>query len=395
MIAFIGVRNLVAHHREKLRLQPVRRLRRQPRLAHSSFVVRAFGNIAENKHRAAVRGWGAARLDCAAVAKTPHAAARLRVVELLDHPGDEIVRTVASEPALLGVNAHHVVEAGADAEEFLPQCVVPEDPVEIIVPGDELSLAVEGRDRPVDALQRHLQQRGLTCEIKLSLFEFGNIRANAYDAAIRGLLFLDAQPAPGIDYLLKPPGGVTMLGKSCLKPLFLPSLGGAVLSAHQPEPQQVFKPNARPDLVRGGRISLKICVVADDQSILGVEQRKAFRYSLDRIDEPSLGSLDLVDILIEPRGKTHEHRAEDADNARHREACRDVGRNSQIALPERVGLAHACGDHERQTLKSDELGQLGLAVLALRFQPSAGLLTRRPRDRIAPCVACQSQLDVD
>ena len=139
-----GRTNLMAHHRQEFRLRLVRSLGRAKRLAKSSLVLFALRNVTEHVHRAVVRGRIASSFDRASLAPPNDPACRGPNMEVLDHSSKGILRRAGAKTAAVGVITNNRIKRLTNPEQFRGGA---EHPMAIVVPNDQLSIAIKCSDR--------------------------------------------------------------------------------------------------------------------------------------------------------------------------------------------------------------------------------------------------------
>ncbi len=122
----------------------------------------------------------------------------------------------------------------------------------------------------------------------LARLERGNVRARADRAAVAGAHFVDENPAPAGKLLLDRLMGLAMGCEPLGQPLLLATDGRRILAVLEPVSKNILEARSRHVGGARERIELMNLFVAQDETVLRIEQHEAVRNRFDRFEEPQL-----------------------------------------------------------------------------------------------------------
>ena len=142
------------------------------------------------------------------------------------------------------------------------------------------------------------------------------------------------------------------------------------------------------------RIDLPKCLIADDQTIVSVEQRKSLGNGLDGESEPPLGQLGRLGALVEAARQPSQQDAENSNQQGGQRPEASIRFDSRPAFGERGAGRNRRGDYQRQLFEFDISGEPSLAVLVHRLKEAAGFAIRGADDPVATFAVAQSRFNV-
>ena len=172
----------------------------------------------------------------------------------------------------------------------------------------EDSLAVQRADD-----HRHRIAVEQQAERGLALLQFGDVDAQADDAAVRGQPLLDQDDAAVGQHLLMPCTGLIQFGEPLRDPFFLAPDRFRIVAARNPDADRVLQPRAGFEQIRAAAVDFRILLVPEDVAAFGVEKHDALRQYVDRLAQPLMGSAGIGDCRIGLGALAHDL----ADLARH------------------------------------------------------------------------------
>ena len=123
----------------------------------------------------------------------------------------------------------------------------------------------------------------------LSLLKFGNVDAEADDAAVLGQPLLDQDAAAVGKDLLVALAGLIELAEPLGDPLFLAADRFRIIAAFDADPDRILQPRARHKQIGTAAVDLRIFFVPENVAAFGVEKHDALRQDVDRLAQSLVG----------------------------------------------------------------------------------------------------------
>ena len=171
---------------------------------------------------------------------------------------------------------------------------------------------VGGQDsfrRAIEDEHRHGIAFEQQSERSLALLQFGDVDAQADDAAFAGAPLFDQYAASVREPLLMTIGRPVQLGKALCQPFLLAPLGGGIIAAHDTYPQRIGEARADFEQVGAAMINLGVLLVPKDVAPFRIEKDDALRQHFEGFAQAGmrgarflLGAIEIAHVRVRAPG---------------------------------------------------------------------------------------------